>query len=249
MEQSRRTFLKHGSLYAPAAAAAGALITIPKPARSAKGRPGLYSSTDFWGNLENVMQWGWASWGSPCDCLANNCPPAVNLDRSGANGQPYWANIISMNALNESMAGWANLSSVLNDGVTLPSFLNDPIQIYPQNVPGVDGAIDSAASQYGVQINPAYGSAWGMCISAINWCQQSAQPYPTFGSSYNTMNWFAGQRAQGGQPDAIKNPYLVVGGLAIVLSGVACWFIPGAGWAMGAGMIGIGLAFIKLGTD
>lgn len=248
MEQSRRNFLKQGSLYIPAAAAAGAaLLTMPKPAKSAKGL-GLYNSTNFWGNLEGV-QWGSLVWGSPCNCLTNNCPAAVNLDRSGGNGQPYWANVVSMNAFYEASAGWANLPSVLNDGVTLSSFLNDPIQIYPQNVPGVDSAIDSAASQYGVQINPAYGSAWGMCISAINWCQQSAQPYPTFGDSYGTMNWFSGQRAQGLYPEAIKNPHLVVGGLAIVLSGVACWFIPGAGWAMGAGMIGIGLAFIKLGTD
>jgi hypothetical protein len=215
------------------------------------------AKADMWGNMYNV-QWGSMQWGSGCNCLDNNCPPAVNLDMSGQDGQGYWANTVSMNSWWPSYYGWANLESILDDGFTEPNFINYPYAVYPQNNQGVDNTINSAAAQYGVQVDPKYnpppgvgnGAPWYMVICALDWCQQNVpQPYPSFADSYSNMVSFAGQRAQGYTPDAVKNKWLLIGGLLIIFTGVAGLFLPGVGWGPAAGMIGIGLAFVKLGLD
>jgi hypothetical protein len=247
MQPSRRDFIRRGSLLVPATAAGAALISVPKVAKA-----------DMWGNLHSV-QWGNIQWGSQCDCLVGNSPPAVNLDMSGQNGQPYWANLVNMDALWGSYFSWANVPQVLGDGWTLPNFIENPYQMYPSSTPGIDNAINQAAWQYGVQVDPkytppwwagGYGAPWYMTVSAISWISGNfGYPYMSWSDSWDTMVNVANQRAQNYPLQAIRNQWLVVGGLAILLTGAAAIFmLPGPiGFGAGAAMIGIGLAFIKLG--
>jgi hypothetical protein len=155
--------------------------------------------------------------------------------------------------------GWANVPAVLGDGYTLPNFISNPYQMYPSYSPGIDNVINQAAYQYGVQVDPkytppwwagGYGAPWYMTVSAISWIAGSfGYPYPGFNDGWNTMVNVANQRAQNQLLQAVRNPWLVVGGLAILLTGAAAIFmLPGPiGFGAGAAMIGIGLAFVKLG--
>jgi hypothetical protein len=231
---SRRNFLRKGSLFVPAAAAGAALLTAPKPAKA----------DVVWGNMLGV-QWPYVGWGDCGYCLQGNQPPAVRLDITGANGQMYWQNTVNMDAWWGSYFNWANLPQVLEDGYTLPQFLENGYALYQSGVPD---AINQAAWNYGVNIDPAYGTPWNYCLSVLGWIQQNYLYSTTFGDSWNTMVSYANQRSQGYFPDAIHNPWLVVGGMAIAFSGVAGMFLPGVGWAPGAAMIAIGLGFMRLGA-
>lgn len=237
MEQSRRNFLKQGSLYIPAAAAAGLLMTTPKLARA-----------DSWGSLRNV-----GSIWDPCSCSCANCTaPAVNLDMVGGDGSGYWGQAYSM--MQSAYNTWNNLPGILNDGYTLPNALiTDPSWLDRSQWPGVDTYINDAAASCGLNINPEWGAggAWLMCIYAQGTVSAN-QPLPTFSDSWNKMLNHAYGRSQGYQPDALfRNPWLAAGGIALIFSGVGALLIPIPGFnaSVAFGVIGIGLAFVKLAED
>ena len=231
---SRRYFLKRGSLLVPAAAAGAGLLTVPKPAKA----------DVVWGNMAAV-EWPYMGWGNCGYCLQGNQPPAVTLDVTGGNGQQYWLNTVNMDAWWGSYFNWANLPTVLQDGYTLPQAIENGYWLYQ---PGVDSAINLAASNFGVNIDPMYGSAWNYCLSVLALANQNYWTWTSFNDSWNSMVSYANQRSQGYYPEAFRNPYLVVGGIAIAFTGVTAMFLPGVGFAPGAAMIAIGLGFMRLGA-